>query len=96
MDRKEVARVLSEIATLLELNGESPFKSRAYVNAARTIEGLEGDLAALAREERGIGELVTDGRPGDHEALKSAIPAGLVGMIRIPGSGPMPRSQETS
>jgi DNA polymerase/3'-5' exonuclease PolX len=38
MDNREIARVLAETATLLELKGENPFKSRAYLNAVRTIE----------------------------------------------------------
>ncbi len=101
MDRKEVARVLSEIATLLELKGENPFRSRAYVNAARAIEALEGDLEELVREGRlkevesigqglaeKIGELVSTGRLGAYDALKAEIPAGLMEMLRIPGLGP--------
>jgi DNA polymerase (family 10) len=101
MENKEVARVLAEIATLLELKGENPFKSRAYQNAARTIEALESDLDELVREGRlreienigqgiaeKISELVTHGRLGYYEDLKAAIPAGVVEMLRIPGLGP--------
>src|SRR5919197_4523149 len=40
MDEREVARILEEIGTLLELQGESPFKSRAYYTAERVISGL--------------------------------------------------------
>ena len=40
MDKDQVAAVLEEIGTLLELQGENPFKTRAYHNAARTLEGL--------------------------------------------------------
>jgi len=32
---KDIIRILEEIALLLELKGESPFKSIAYANAAR-------------------------------------------------------------
>jgi len=101
MDKKEVARVLAEIATLLELKGENPFKSRAYLNAARTIEALDADLDELLREGRllevenigqgiaeRINELVTSGRLGYYEDLKTAIPSGMVEMLRIPGLGP--------
>ncbi|MGH7407875.1 MAG: hypothetical protein ACREKF_07710, partial [Candidatus Methylomirabilales bacterium] len=41
MDKKHVAAVLEEIAALLELQGENPFKSRAYLTAARAIEAAE-------------------------------------------------------
>ena len=44
MDKEKVAGILGEIAVLLELKGENPFKSRAYVNAARMIEGLSEPL----------------------------------------------------
>ena len=40
MDKDAVAEVLKEIGVLLELKGENPFKTRAYVNGARTLEGL--------------------------------------------------------
>ena len=42
MDKNEVAAVLEEIGTLLELKGENPFKTRAYHNAVRVLEALEG------------------------------------------------------
>lgn len=41
MDKKHVVAVLEEIAALLELQGENPFKSRAYLAAARAIEAAE-------------------------------------------------------
>jgi DNA polymerase (family 10) len=101
MDKKEVARILTEIAGLLELKGENPFKSRAYVNAARAIESLEGDLEEHVREARllevenigakiaeKINELVTSGHLLYYESLKAETPPGLIEMIRIPGFGP--------
>ena len=45
MDKDQVAEVLVSIATLLELKGENPFKTRAYQNAARTLETLSEPLA---------------------------------------------------
>jgi len=99
--KHEVSEILDEIATLLELKGENPFKSRAYTNAARTIGGLETDLSEAVRSgalkgTKGIGEaifskiseLVTTGKMGYYEELKAAVPVGLVEMIRIPGLGP--------
>jgi len=38
MTKEEIAGVLEQIATLLELKNENPFKIRAYTNAARAIE----------------------------------------------------------
>ena len=75
MDKSEIADIFEEIAVLLELKGENPFKARAYVNGARVLGNYEGDLGQLVAEDRledlpGIGEalhqkiveLVTDER----------------------------------
>jgi len=101
MNKDQVAEVLVGIATLLELKGENPFKSRAYQNAARSIEALSEPLGEVVAEERlgdvkGIGEgiqkkiaeLVTTGRLTYYEELKAATPPGLVAMLEIPGLGP--------
>ena len=101
MDKEKVAEILVEIGTLLELKGENPFKTRAYANAARTLEGLTEPLPKLIAEDRlgdikGIGEalqqkiteLVTTGKLQYYEELKASIPPGLVEMLNIPGVGP--------
>ena len=56
MDKNQVADVLTEIGTLLELKGENPFKTRAYIAAARAIEALGEPLAKLVAEKR-LGEI---------------------------------------
>src|SRR5437588_5574453 len=101
MDKDEAAAILNNIATLLELKGENPFKTRAYVNAARALETLSEPLDRILAEERlgsipGIGEsmqkkiseLATTGRMTYYEELRAATPAGLVAMLDIPGLGP--------
>lgn len=101
MDKDRVAEILSEIGTLLELKGENPFKTRAYANAARTLEGLTEPLDRIISENRlgeikGIGEalqekitqLVTTGKLPYYDELKASVPAGLVEMLNIPGLGP--------
>src|SRR5690242_4026062 len=101
MNKEQVADVLESIATLLELKGENPFKSRAYVNAARALEALSEPLDKVIAEGRlgdikGIGEglqkkpteLVTTGKLAYYEELKAATPPGLVAMLEIPGLGP--------
>lgn len=52
MDKKEISTVLQEVALLLELKGENPFKVKAYSNAARSIEILEEDLEEMIRQGR--------------------------------------------
>jgi DNA polymerase (family 10) len=101
VDKAKVAEILTEIGTLLELKGENPFKTRAYTNAARTVEGLSESLQAIVAENRladvpGIGEgirkkvieLVTTGKLQYYDELKASIPPGLVEMLQIPGVGP--------
>jgi DNA polymerase (family 10) len=101
MDRDKVAEILIEIGTLLELKGENPFKTRAYANAARTIESLNEPLAKLVAEKRlgeikGIGEaleqkiteLVETGKLKYYDELKASIPPGLIEMLEISGLGP--------
>jgi DNA polymerase (family 10) len=101
MDKDKVAEILVEIGTLLELKGENPFKTRAYANAARTIESLNEPLAKLVAEKRlgeikGIGEaleqkiteLVETGKSRYYDELKASIPPGLIAMLEISGLGP--------
>ena len=101
MDKDRVAEILTEIGTLLELKGENPFKTRAYENAARTLENLTEPLEKLISENRlseikGIGEgiqkkiteLVTTGKLAYYDDLKASVPPGLVEMLQIPGLGP--------
>ena len=101
MTKDQVAEILVEIGTLLELKGENPFKTRAYANAARTLESISEPLERLVEEERlgsikGIGEalqekiteLVTTGRLQYYEDLKASLPEGLLTLLRIPGLGP--------
>ena len=101
MDKDKVAEILVEIGVLLELKGENPFKTRAYANAARTLEGLSEPLATLVAEKRlgevkGIGEaleqkiteLVETGKLKYYDELKGSIPPGLIEMLEISGLGP--------
>ena len=52
MDKDQIADVLTDIATLLELKGENPFKSRAYINAARIVETADEPMEKLVAENR--------------------------------------------
>ncbi len=101
MDKKEIAHILDEMATLLELKGENPFRIRAYRNGARAVLNLDGDLADWIKENRlteqeGIGdhlaqkiaELFKTGRLPEYEKLKKQTPPGLLTLIQIQGLGP--------
>ncbi len=101
MEKKQVVAILDEMGTLLELQGANPFKSRAFHTASRALEGVTGDLRALAEsggllEVKGIGksiaqiisDLVTTGRSGDYDELREQFPPGVLEMLRIQGLGP--------
>ncbi len=89
MKNSEVARVFQDIADLLELKKENPFKTRAYQKAVRSIEELPVEVEQLVKEDRlrevpGVGEaiagkiteLVTTGRLDFYEKLKAEFPEG--------------------
>jgi len=91
MDKSEIAGILDEIATLLELTGENPFKIRAYAAGARVLETLAEDLDALIAtgkldEVPGLGEALVEkittlrktGKLPFYEKLKASIPPGLL------------------
>lgn len=101
LDKLQIAHVLEEIGTILELKGENPFKVRAYINAARTIEQLEDDLDELITSGellklRGIGKNLADhivelhktGRLKEYAKLRKSIPDGVLEMLNIQGLGP--------
>jgi len=100
----DMARIFDEIADILELKGENPFRIRAYRRAARTIETLTLDLKVIAerggvdelRKIPGVGEgiakkIVEIAQTGDcekHRELKREVPEGLLELLSIPRVGP--------
>jgi DNA polymerase (family 10) len=53
---EEVARMFDEMAELLALRNENPFRIRAYQRAALTIRGQRHELADLIRESTAAGK----------------------------------------
>ena len=101
MEKNDIAGVLDEIAVLMELTGENPFKIRAYSAGARILENLTEDLGELIDGGKladipGLGEALVDkitrlrrdGVLPFHQKLKASIPAGLLEVMQIPGLGP--------
>ena len=61
MKNQFVADILYQIADLLDLKGDTFFKTRAYRIAAQTIEALDEDIADVVKDDRledipGIGQ----------------------------------------
>lgn len=100
MDRKDIARILDETATLLELKGADFFKVRAYRGAARALDASDvepgPDMTVEDLQEiKGIGKniaghiikLISEGTFAEYDRLKASTPPGLIGMLSIPGMG---------
>lgn len=101
MTNREIVDILQHIARILEIQGENPFKIRAYRKAADTIGGLTVELSAMEdpkdlRDLPGIGEaiakkiqeLLDTGRLAFYEKLLASDYAALTDFLDVPGMGP--------
>jgi DNA polymerase (family 10) len=101
VDRKAAAGVLKQIAALLELHEENPHRVRAFSNAARAVEGIEGELAELVEsgailEVKGIGrgtagvlaEILEGNTPAALVELNEKTPGGVKDLLGVSGLGP--------
>lgn len=100
MAQKPIARILEDIAMLLEIKGDNPFKTRAYYNAAKTLSGIT-NLDELIKEKKlkeikGIGEALSKkieeysetGKMEYYEELTKEVPGSLLELMEIPNLGP--------
>ncbi len=100
MNKADIVDILKDIAVLLELKGDNPFKIRAYSGGARVLEMMEEDLGDVIAEERldaikGIGSALVDkiktlyatGELEYYTKLRESIAPGLIEMLEIPGLG---------
>jgi DNA polymerase (family X) len=102
VENPEIARVLEEIADILEIQSANPFRIRAYRNAVRTVESLTTPLRKWVEEKRqltdlpGIGkemgnhirEMVETGTLGFRDELLADVPRSLIELMRLPNLGP--------
>jgi DNA polymerase (family 10) len=102
MENTQIADVFDEIADMLDLQGDNPFRIRSYRSAAQTIRGLSGRLEEMAAEgkrlsdiphvgeaiSRKILEILATGTCKRREELRRQMPPGLIDMLKIPGLGP--------
>ena len=100
LDNKAVARTLLEIADLLELKGENPFKIRAYRNAADIVSHAAEQVSSLdeagLRGWNGIGkdlagrirEIALTGDCAIRRELLTEFPETLLDVLRLQGVGP--------
>ena len=102
MENLEIAKVLSQMADLLEIQDANPFRVRAYRNAARFVDGYAKPMRKLVEEEsdltdlpgigkemaRHIHELIETGGLSVLDELAEKIPRSLIDVIELPGVGP--------
>jgi DNA polymerase (family 10) len=100
MENPAIARIFSEIADLLEIKGENPFKIRAYRNAADTIVQAPDRLSACSDEQlraiSGIGkdlaakirEICETGGAKYHRELLEQFPTTILDLLHLQGVGP--------
>lgn len=101
MSREEMVRILEEIALLLELKEENPFKVRAYRSGAETVRSFPDDIVELAAQQKlsgikGIGEalrdklheMATTGKLEFYEKLRAEFPPTLFALFDLQGLGP--------
>jgi len=98
----DIAAVFEEIADLLEIQNENPFRIRAYRNAARQVEGMGVALADMVAKDEdltelpGIGddlaakikEIVATGQCKALEKLRKQVAPSVTELLKIPGLGP--------
>ena len=98
----DIAAVFEEIADLLEIQGENPFRIRAYRNAARQMEAMGAPAADMVAggedltELPGIGddlaakieEIVKTGKCKALEKLRAKLPPTITTLLKLPGLGP--------
>jgi DNA polymerase (family 10) len=103
MDNQSIAKIFEEIGNILEIQGQNPFRFKAYYRAAQTIENLSQELSEIYKADKdeltkipGIGraladtiiEIITTGKSKGHDALVKTLPEGFLNMLDIRGVGP--------
>ncbi|WP_339233135.1 DNA polymerase/3'-5' exonuclease PolX [Oceanobacillus sp. FSL W7-1281] len=97
MNKKDIIRLLENIAVYMELKGENPFKISAYRKAAQAIETDDRSLSEIDdfTKMKGIGkgtaavitEFIEAGHSETLAELEKEVPAGLVPLLDLPGLG---------
>ena len=57
MENRQIADVFTEIADILDIKGDNPFRIRSYRNAARAVGDMSENVAAMVREGKDIEQI---------------------------------------
>lgn len=103
MENTAIAKIFHEIADLLDIKGENPFRVRSYRNAGLVIEGLPENVKAIVEKNEkeleeipGIGksihekivEILKTGKCSYHQELLKKLPSGILELLKVSGVGP--------
>src|ERR1022692_4571998 len=103
MENKEIARILTETAQLMEIAGEDPRPVRAYLNGASSVEGYPERVADILKDPArkiteipGIGEklavalrqICDHGSCERRDLLLQKFPPAALEFLKIQGLGP--------
>ena len=103
MENQEIARILSETADLMEIDGQDSFRVRSYRNAVNTIENVTDrleeilndpqrkltDLPAIGKGMAAhIEEMCRTGELSLHQELRRRFSPAALEMLSIQGLGP--------
>lgn len=101
MQNRAIAAMFTDIADMLEIKSESPFRITAYRRATRALEGLAEDIAAVAARDGlteipGVGsstaekirEFLQTGTCVYYEELRAQLPAGITTLMSVTEVGP--------
>ena len=100
-DTGSIVHLLDDISILMEVNGDNPFRIRAYRKAAQVIQSTTEDIAALVKNKTlttlngigpGIAETITEfcesGESKILNELRKKFPDGILEMLKVSGLGP--------
>lgn len=107
MTNEQVAEILDQIATILQLEDENVFRIRSYERAAEAVRGLGEDLAEIRAGEGGlqsvpgigeaiaakIEEILDTGSSAYLDELLAKYPPGFLELLKVPGLGPKRAAQ---
>ena len=104
MNNQTIAQRFHDLAALMEIRGDDPFRLRSYRNAAEAIEVWPTPLREIAEQEGieglqtipGVGkaiagkviELLQRGSFDAWDKLTAETPATLLELLGVPGIGP--------
>ena len=100
MTNKEIANQFSNLAKIMELHGENPYRFKSYSNVYIQLRKLQTPLTEMSEKEieavKGVGkgalskiqEIISTGKLSALEEYKAKTPVGIREMLEIKGFGP--------